>query len=141
MEKSSQTSQTATPANVALIERLYAAYRSGDYEAFAELCTPDIEWIQNEGFPYGGHHRGSAAIIEGVFETLPRHWEGFGFDVEEMRDTGNGVLVIGVYRGIHRESRKPFRAATVHVFDIEGGHVRRFRQYTDTALVQEATRG
>lgn len=136
----SPTTQTPSPPNVALIERLYAAYRSGDYAAFAEICTPNIEWIQNDGFPYGGHHRGPEAIVEGVFETLPRHWEGFGFEVEEMRDTGNGVLVIGVYKGTHRETRKPFRAATVHVFDIEAGRVRRFRQFTDTALVQEATR-
>ena len=31
-----------------------------------------------------------------------------------------------------------FRADTVHVFDIENGKVRRFRQFTDTALVRDA---
>lgn len=130
---------TAMSANLALIERLYQTYRAAEYDSFTELCDPDVEWIQSEGFPYGGHHHGAQAVVDGVFETLPRHWDGFGFEVEEMRDTGSGVLVIGAYKGTHRETGKSFRADTVHVFDIVAGRVSRFRQYTDTALIAAAT--
>ena len=125
-------------ANVHIVEQLYAAYRGGDHARFEALCHPDLQWIQNEGFPYGGHHHGPRAVIDGVFLTLPRHWEGFGFDVTEILDAGDRVVALGAYRGTHRRSGRSFRAATAHVFDVEDGRVRRFRQYTDTALVRDA---
>ena len=127
-----------TNSNLPLIDDLYAAFRAADYEAFTQLCHPDLEWIQNEGFPYGGHHHGPSEVIAGVFETLTRHWDGFRFDVQETLDAGDHVVVLGAYEGRHRESGKAFRADTAHVFDIDGGRVRRFRQFTDTALVQAA---
>ena len=125
-------------SNIELIAALYRAFRGADYPAFTALCHDDLEWIQNEGFPYGGHHNGPAAVIEGVFETLPRHWDGFRFDVQEMLDAGDSVVVLGAYEGRHRESGKAFRADTAHVFDICEGRVQRFRQFTDTALVRDA---
>jgi uncharacterized protein len=125
--------------NIELIQALYAAFRGGDFEAFAGLCTDDLEWIQSPGFPYGGHHRGAQATVDGVFRELPKHWEGWGFDVAEMLDAGTRVIVLGAYRGTHRRTGKSFRAETAHVFDLEGGRVRRFRQYSDTALVRDAT--
>lgn len=129
---------SAVTENIALVQALYAAYRGSDYETFAALCTPDLVWEQCAGFPYGGIHHGPAAVVEGVFETLPRHWDGFGYDVEQMLDAGTAVVVLGAYVGTHRETRRSFRAATTHVFDIEAGRIRRFRQYTDTAPVVAA---
>jgi ketosteroid isomerase-like protein len=124
--------------NLELVHALYAAFRSKDYETFGKLCDPDLEWIQNEGFPYGGRHRGPAAVVEGVFKTLPRYWDDFGFDAEEFHAAVNSVFVVGFYRGRHRETKKSFRAATIHAFDIAQGRIRRFRQFTDTALVRDA---
>lgn len=124
--------------NIELVHALYAAFRAKDYDRFAELCDPDLEWIQNEGFPYGGRHSGPAAVVEGVFKTLPRHWDDFGFDAEEFHVAQAAVFVVGYYRGRHKTTMKSFRAATIHVFDIENGRIRRFRQFTDTALVRDA---
>ncbi len=124
--------------NLQLIESLYASFRTADYATFRTLCSPSMEWIQNEGFPYGGRHRGPDAVIEGVFETLPRHWDGFRYDIDEMFDAGTHVVVLGAYEGTHRVSGKSFRADTAHVFDIDEGQVQRFRQFTDTALVRDA---
>lgn len=126
--------------NIDLIQALYRAFRGGDYEGFASMCTEDLEWIQSPGFPYGGHHRGAQATVDGVFLELKKHWDGWGFHVEEMLDAGTRVIVLGRYRGTHKTTGKAFTAATAHVFDIEGGQVRRFRQYSDTALIQEAVR-
>lgn len=124
--------------NIELIEALYASFRSGDHARFAELCHDDLEWIQNEGFPYGGVHRGPAAVVEGVFETLARHWQGFGFQDREWLDAGDTIAVVGAYVGTHRGTGRSFEAATVHLFDLAAGKVVRFRQFTDTALVAAA---
>lgn len=124
--------------NIELIRALYASFRSGDHARFVELCHDDLEWIQNEGFRYGGRHVGPANVVSGVFETLAEHWDGFGFDDEQMLDAGTHVTVVGNYRGTHRVSGRSFVAATVHLFDVVDGKVRRFRQFTDTALVRDA---
>ncbi len=39
--------------NLEVIEELYRAFREQDYDAFLRICTPDLEWIQNDGFPRG----------------------------------------------------------------------------------------
>ena len=49
------------------------------------------------------------------------------------------AFVLGNYTGRHKETGKSMRAATAHVFDIRNGRIRRFRQYTDTAIIRDAT--
>ena len=126
-------------SNVEIIRSLYAALSAKDYDAFAALCDPSLEWIQSPGFPYGGHHHGPAATIDGVFRTLPKHWDEWGFDKREFHDAGDAVLVVGAYTGRHKATGKPFEATTAHLFDIHDGRVRRFRQFTDTAVIAAAT--
>lgn len=127
--------------NIEIIQSLYRAYRSQDYDAFRSLCTSDIAWIQSEGFPGGGTWIGADAIIQGVFQGNASRWEGFGFEIEQYLDTGGSVVVVGTYRGTHRVSGRSFRAATVHLFDLQEGKVTRFRQFTDTKVICDALPG
>lgn len=124
--------------NVDVIHELYRTFRERDYDAFAALCTPDIEWIQNEGFPGGATRRGADAIVEGVFKAFGGEWEAFGFETGQVLDAGDSVVVLGVYAGTHRATGRAFRADAAHVYDLEDGKVARFRQYTDTAVIRAA---
>ncbi len=120
------------------VNSLYDAFSAGELDAFAALCATDVEWIQSEGFPYGGRHVGARAVLEGVRNTLDHYWEGFGFERREVRDLGDALLVIGVYTGTHRATGSPVRAEAAHVLEFEGGLLRRFRQFTDTKLFHDA---
>ncbi len=124
--------------SIETIQALYGAYRSQDYDTFRALCTPDIAWIQSEGFPGGATWVGADAIIKGVFEGNTGRWEGFGFDIEQYLDAGSSVTVVGTYRGTHRISGRSFQAATVHLFELQEGRVSRFRQFTDTKVICDA---
>lgn len=124
--------------NTDLVRRFYETFRAGDYEAFARYCDPGLEWVQNDGFPYGGRHRGAENVVEGVFRTLAHHWDAWRFTAHETLDAGDSVVVLGEYAGRHKETGKSFRAAAAHVLDLRDGRVRRFRQYTDTALIRDA---
>ena len=126
-------------ANLELVRDFYQALWDRDYEAFTGLCDPELEWIQNEGFPYGGRHHGAAAVVAGVFRTLAKHWDPWGFALQEMLDAGDSIVVLGEYTGRHKATGKSFQAATAHILDIRNGRVHRFRQYTDTALIRDAT--
>ena len=63
--------------NLKLIHELYRSFGEGDKKSLGKICTPGIEWVQNEGFPGGATYRGVDAIMEGVFEGNRRRWDGF----------------------------------------------------------------
>ncbi len=126
-----------------IIESLYNAFKNKNYESFRAVCAEDIEWIQNKGFPNGGHHHGTEAVIEKVFKQFEKDWEYFKFKMEEIFESRDGskVTVIGAYRGEHKQTRKTVEAAAVHIYEIEHQKVKRFRQFTDTAMITAAMRG
>lgn len=124
--------------NLEVIQELYRAFREKDDEAFLRICAPDLEWIQNEGFPRGATHQGAKAVIEGVFKTFTHIWESWSFDIEQYLDAGDTIIVIGSYAGCHRVSGKSFRSPAAHVYDIYNGKVSRFRQFTDTKIIWDA---
>lgn len=124
--------------NLLVVQRLYEAFRGKDYEVFMELCSPDLEWIQNEGFPGGATWRGAQAVIDGVFRAFDDRWERWSYDIEEFIDGGTKVIVVGSYQGKHRVTGRTFKSPAVHLYEVEGGKVRRFRQFTDTKVIWDA---
>jgi uncharacterized protein len=124
--------------NLEIIQELYRAFREQDYDAFLRICTPDLEWIQNEGFPRGATHRGAEAVVEGVFKAFDDNWESWSFDIEQYLDAGETVIVIGSYAGRQRLTGKSFRSAAAHVYDLCDKKVSRFRQFTDTKVIWDA---
>jgi uncharacterized protein len=121
--------------NLEIIQELYRAFREKDYDAFLRICTPDLEWIQNEGFPRGATHRGAEAVIEGVFKAFDDNWESWSFDIEQYLDAGETVIVIGSYAGRYRSTGKSFRSSAAHVYDLCNRKVCQFRQFTDTKVI------
>jgi uncharacterized protein len=130
--------ETIHMSNVDVIKGLYHAFGAKDYDAFSRMCDPELEWIQNPGFPNGTRHEGAEAVIEKVFKSFNKTWEDWRFVIEEYLDTGNTVVVIGYYEGVHRVTHKSFRSSATHVYDLKGGKLRRFRQFTDTKVIWDA---
>ena len=121
-----------------LIQELYRAFSEKDYDAFRKICSPNLEWIQNEGFPNGSTRCGAEAVIDGVFKAFNNDWDSWQFQIEEYLDAGCSVVVLGFYEGIHRVSRKSFRSPAAHVYDLMDDKVTRFRQFTDTKVIWDA---
>jgi ketosteroid isomerase-like protein len=129
--------------SVEIIENLYSAFRNKNYDSFRTLCSKDIEWIQNEGFPKGGHHHGADEVIKNVFQQFEKDWTYFKFRIDEMLESRDSsrVFVVGAYLGEHQQTHKTIEAASVHLYDIENQKVKRFRQFTDTAIITSALPG
>ncbi len=127
-------------SSIEIIENLYNAFQRKDYDAFRALCSEDIEWVQNIVFPNGGHHFGAEAVIEKVFKQFEKDWEYFRFNIEDIFECQGGaqVTVVGSYIGKHKLTNKGVAASTAHVFEIENQKVKKFRQFTDTALITAA---
>ena len=71
-------------SSIEIVENLYSAFQTKDYDSFRALCSKDLEWIQNKGFPKGGHHHGADAIIKNVFNQFEKDWNYFKFQIEEI---------------------------------------------------------
>lgn len=125
-------------SNLEVVQELYRAFREKDHDAFRLLCTPDLEWIQNEGFPDSATYRGAEAVIHGVFKANDERWDHFSFHIEQYLEAGDSVMVIGAYRGRHRRSQKPLHAVAAHLYQLVDGKVSCFRMFADTKTIWDA---
>ena len=125
-------------SNKEIIERLYTYFKSGEGGKIAKLFSPDIEWKQMEGFPYGGIHKGIDEIFNNVFGRFPMYWDNWNGQAEEFYSDGDKVFVIGHYSGTSIETKKKMKSPFMHVYTLNNGLISHFRQFTDTHVVQKA---
>lgn len=102
---------------------------------------PEVRWTEAEGFPYAGTYTGPDAVLNGVFARLGGEWEGFQAVPSEFVDGGDQVVALGRYAGTYKATGRSFEADFAHVWTLRDSQAVRFRQYVDSALVQEALRG
>jgi hypothetical protein len=99
--------------------------------------SPDIEWYEAEGMPYGGLHRGPEAVAQNVFGPLAEDVEGFAVTPEELIASGDTVAAVVRYTGTGKETGKTLDLPVVHVWDVQDGKIARFRQFVDTVRFAE----
>lgn len=121
-----------------LVTRLYAAFKERDISTLTEICSPNITWTQNPGFPGGQVSVGVAEIIANVFDKNSKNWKQFEFCKENMISNGDTVLVQGAYIVIGMSEQRFVKAQTAHVFKIENNKVISFQQYTDTKILWDS---
>lgn len=126
--------------NIETIGSAYDAFARGDVPAVLAVLAPDVSWTEAEGFPYGGTYSGPDAVLKSVFMRLGTEWEGFSTVPHEFVAQGDSVVSLGQYSGKYKITGKRFSAPFAHVWNLRNGKVVRFRQYTDTAVVQDALR-
>lgn len=124
--------------NSEVVHAIYRSVRDRDFSAFRNLCARDVVWKQNAGFPNGGVRVGADAVIEGVFERFQREWTSWRYEIEQVLEFGEQVVVLGVYDGVFARTQKHMRSDAAHVFWLRGGKVVEFRQFADTKIVHDA---
>ena len=131
---------TSSPTPRAVVRGVYDAFAQGDMPSVLGAMEADIEWTEAEGFPYGGTYHGPEAVLENVFVKLGTEWDGFQAVPDELVEDGDTVVALGHYRGTYKATGKSMHVPMVHVWKLRDGKVHRFRQHTDTAVVQRALR-
>ena len=71
-------------------------------EVIAQTCDPEIEWVEDPQRADGRVYRGHDGVRES-WERWLQDFENYGFDVEELIDCGDKVLVVAREHG--REAR------------------------------------
>ena len=127
-------------SNLEIIQKHYAGSDNRDLAAMIAPLSPTTVWIEMEGFPLAGTYVGRDAIVVNVFAALGQDWSDFAVKVDRLIDGGDTIVAMGSYSATYKKTGKAMTARVVHVWDMEGGMVRKFEQFTDTALVAAAMR-
>lgn len=124
--------------NVKLIQKFYTAFKNQDQLTYLQLCDDNIEWTVMDNVPNGGTHVGKKAVFENYFPNLFSLFQEFHAITEEFLDSKDKVIVVGKYTGVTKKSRKRFESPFVHIYTLRGQKIIKFRQYTDTVIIQDA---
>lgn len=123
------------------VKSFYAALGRGDVAAVVALLDDPLAWTEAEGFPYhAGTWNSPQAVVDGLLAPLARDWDGFSARADSFVSEGDEVVAFGAYGGASRATGRVLAAPFAHRWRVTGGRIDRFVQYTDTALVQAATR-
>lgn len=124
-------------SNLDVIRNIYDAFARGDMPAVLGALAPNVSWTEAEGFPYGGTYSGPDAVLQNVLMKLGGEWEGFSAVPQEFVADGDTVVALGQYGGAFKATGKSLSVPFAHVWSLGNGKVVRFRQYTDTLVVQK----
>jgi hypothetical protein len=116
--------------NVEVVRRVIEAFEAKDIDALVVEHHPDVEIVvlrsEIEG-PYLGHE-GLRRMAADVFEAE------FDIRIDEIRDCGNRILVLGHQHALVRDIR--WDHVLAEVYEIDGGKVARMQAFStiDEAL-------
>ena len=130
-----------TPANIRLVQELYASFGERDIPAVISMLSPDVVWGEPENpyNPAGGTRHGHAGFLE---------WANIGREAEEILvleprkflADEDSVAVVGYTKILARPTGKTYETDFVHLITVKEGKVARFQEFFDTYAAGEAFR-
>lgn len=118
-------------ANVKIVKRGIVAFNQRDPDRFAKLATDDVVWFPAlPGAVEAGSYHGREGI-ESYFAESRDTWEELNVRVDELRDLGDRVLVLGRAEGRGRGSGVEVDAPLGFVVEFRGGKISYVRTYLD----------
>ena len=124
----------------ALIDRWYAAVRSGDAGDFASVVTGDVELLWNGDparLPWAGSHRGIEAVLA-FFRTLGEHIEVISVSQLYRLDAGEAVIVVLEGEWRVRGRAASIRARACNVFRFRQDRISSYEVYNDSGRFADA---
>lgn len=127
--------------NVAVVQRLYAAFAARDIPAMVALLTEDVEWGEppNPYNPAGGTWRGHAGFLQWV-EIGSKAEEILILEPRKMLVDDDSVAVVGFMKVRANATGKIYESDWVHLVAVRDGKVARFQEFFDTYVAGEAFR-
>ena len=117
--------------NMEIAQESVDALNRRDVATLAALSTPDFEWTAAMGVIEGDASFSGREGIETYFVSLSEAWQDYRLVVDEFRDLGDQVLLLGLVRGLGKGSGVPVDAPFGMVIDFRGGRISRAQGYLD----------
>ena len=127
-------------ANVAVIQKIYAAFSAGDLQTILNNVTPDAEWI-NHGpatIPYAGNFTGR---IPAFFQAIADSTTEGKVVADKFIAQGDSVVSLGRYTANVRSTGAKINTPLAHIFAVRNGKVTGWVGFSDSAAVAAAHTG
>ena len=119
-----------------IVQDAYAAFARRDVPKIFSLLAPDVEIVQSEALPWGGHFRGHEGAAQ-FFTKLTTHITS-AVEVERTINSGDHVSVTGWTRGTVNATGASFSVPIVHVWHVRDGFVKRIQFFIDNPTMLKA---
>jgi ketosteroid isomerase-like protein len=127
--------------HIAVVRKLYSAFRMGDVRAILDVLTEDVEWGEpaNPFNPTAGTRHGHTGFLE---------WLRLGKESEEILaleprqfiSDGGTVAVVGQTKCLAKSTGRTYQTDFVHLITFQGERISRFQEFFDTYAAGEAFR-
>jgi ketosteroid isomerase-like protein len=123
-------------ANVELARNAVAAFNRRDVGALVEMTTDDVEWVTWTGTVEPSVYRGAEGLAR-YFRDADV-WHVLNLDIQEFRDLGDRVLVVGTFHARGGGSGAEVHAPWYSAFHVSGGKLARVLSFRTEAEALEA---
>jgi ketosteroid isomerase-like protein len=116
--------------DIEAIKRGIEAYNAGDLDGLIATADPEVRFTPMRKLLEGGEYIGHEGLRQFVAD-MDEEWAERGLDVEELRDLGDRVLVLGDWHAIGRDTGTQIRYPVAWLCEMKGGRLLRMRAYSD----------
>ena len=116
--------------NVELVRRAVEALNRGDVKAMSASLSPDAEIFPLRATLEDVSYTGPAAA-EQLWAALSETWSEIRIDVDEYRDLGERVLMLGWTAATARDSGAAVRSKMGWLLDVTEDQITRSRTFAD----------
>lgn len=116
--------------NVEIVKRLIDAFNRRDVDGFAEITTPDFEWITSMAAVEGEVFSGREGI-DTYFGRMREAWDEFLALADDYRDLGDRVLFEGRLQARGLGSGVPVTTQLDILYDLRGGKISKMHSFLD----------
>jgi len=129
---------TSPAASVDIVKSMYEAFSRRDLDLILSRLAPDCVWVcPGEGLPNAGVYTGPAGAAE-FFRKLVQSEEITRFEPREFFSRGDDVIALGVEEIRALATGRTASTNWAMLFRFQGGLVKHFEIYLDTAAYLRA---
>lgn len=120
--------------NVEIVRQAIEAFNRGgaDAGALSAFYDTEIEFQEDSKLPEPGLYQGSEAVAGYVRQYLEA-FDDYRYEIEEIYDAGDKVLVFNRQHGRGKGSGAPVEMRNAWLFFLQEGRIVRIRPYWDRA--------
>lgn len=127
-----------SPENLELARNAVAAFNRREVSALVEMVTDDFQWVTWTGTVEPTVYYGASGLAS-YFRDADV-WEVLNLEIQEFRDLGDEVLVVGMFHARGGGSGVEIHAPYYSAFFMTGGKLARVLSFRTEAEALQAVR-
>jgi hypothetical protein len=118
-----------TAVDPEIVRRGIDAYNHGDVDTLIELADPEITMVPVRALLEGGEYKGHDGVRRFIAD-MDEDWATRRIEIDEIRDTSDGVLVLGTFAATGRSGNE-VRYPLAWYSQYRDGKLLRLQAYSD----------